>query len=73
MRILSHLWKTVALELQEFEDEELRIQYRTFLGRLEAVVDNIDEEELDSMNITQHFLASRNNLYLDIELILHAI
>lgn len=65
--------KIVAVELQEFEDEELRIQYRTFLRRLEAVVDDVDEEELDSMKIIQHFLASRNNLYLDIELILHAI
>ena len=57
----------------EFEDEELRIQYRTFLRRLESVVDKIDEEDLNSMKIIQHFLASRNNLYLDIDLILHAI
>ena len=65
--------KTVAVELKEFEDEELRIQYRTFLRRLESVVDEIDEEDLNSMKIIQHFLASRNNLYLDIDLILHAI
>lgn len=65
--------KTVAVELKEFEDEELRIQYRTFLRRLEIVVDDIDEEDLNSMKIIQHFLASRNSLYLDIELILHAI
>ena len=51
--------KTVAVELKEFEDEELRIQYRTFLRRLEGVVDEIDEEDLNSMTIIQHFLASK--------------
>ena len=40
---------------------------------MESVVDEIDEEDLNSMKIIQHFLASRNNLYLDIDLILHAI
>ena len=65
--------KTVAVELKVFEDEELRIQYRTFLRRLEGVVDEIDEEDLNSMKLIQHFLASKNNLFQDIELVLHDI
>ena len=40
---------------------------------MEGVVDEIDEEDLDSMKLIQHLLASKNNLFQDIELILHAI
>ena len=65
--------KKVATELKEFSDDELRIQYRTFLRRLENLVDDVDEDDLDSMKIIQHFLASKNKLFADIELILHAV
>jgi hypothetical protein len=51
----------------------LRIQFREFLRRLEACIEDVDEVDLKSIEIFKIFLSSSKKLYVNVELIVHII
>ena len=58
-------------KLDNVSDQELRIQFNSFLRKLEDHVEDIDEDDLRSLSILKDFLSTKLGLFRDIEMILH--
>ena len=52
-------------------DSELRLQYRSFLDKLELHVDSLDEDEMRSLLLLKDFLGTKLELYKGVEMIVH--
>lgn len=67
--------KKLASNLRDVPDAELKIQFRTFLTRLTDASKDIDCTNLAKSNIKliQIFLDTKKELYVGIELIMHAL
>ena len=67
--------KKLASNLRDVPEAELKTQYRTFLMRLNDACKDIDSTNLAKANIklVQIFLDTKRELYVGIELIIHAL
>ena len=63
--------RKIVSDLSEISDQELRLQFNTFLSRLEDYVEDIDEDNLNSLKIFKDFLDTKLSLYKGIEMIIH--
>ena len=60
----------ISSQIRDIPDQELRIQLRDFLRKLEALVEDIDEDQLRSMDLFRSFLSTDLNLFENIEMII---
>ena len=65
--------REISPQLSDISDQELRMQYRDFLRKLEAYVDDTDEDDLKSMNIFKSFLSTGHKLFLNVELVVQIL
>ena len=59
--------------VSEISEEELSLQYRSFLRKLESFVEDKDEDEIKSMEVFKSFLSSDLGLYENIEYVIHIL
>ena len=61
--------RDISPQVSDISDQELRLQFMDFLRKLEAPVDDVDEDDLNSMEIFRAFLSTEHKLYVDVELV----
>ena len=61
--------RDISPQVSDISDQELRLQFMDFLRKLEALVDDVDEDDLNSMEIFRAFLSTEHKLYVDVELV----
>ena len=65
--------REISPPISDISDEELRLQYRDFLRKLETIIEDTDESELKSMEIFRSFLSTKHKLYLNVEMVIQVL
>ena len=59
----------ISPQISDISDQEFRIQFRDFLRKLEAFMDDIGEDDLKSMDLFRAFLNTGLKLYVNVEIV----
>ena len=68
--------KVPVVSVKEVPDEELKSQFRLFLGRLQSMtagIDKVDLGKIDSKELIKQFYDPAKELFKDIEMVMQAI
>ena len=65
--------REISIKLSDISDQELRIQFRDFLRKLEALIDSSKDKSHTSMTIFKSFLNTELKLYEDVEAIIQVL
>ena len=57
--------REISPQISDISDQEMRIQFRDFLRKLEGYIDDIDEDDLKSIDIFRAFLNTTLKLYVN--------
>ena len=69
----NRVTKQLATNIVDVTDTKIRIQFWEFIRRLERHVAPLDKKELSITELIKVFLESERRLYVDIEVVMHAI
>ena len=61
--------REISPQISDISDQEMRIQFRDFLRKLEGYIDDIDEDDLKSIDIFRAFLNTTLKLYVNVEIV----